>query len=138
MNSSSYSSTPLAKKLGIKNDSNILIINEPSDYLAFFYEFPANVQLNYEVSANIKYDLIHGFFMDMKSLEEVCFKFKNWMKKDASLWVSWPKKSSGIRTDIDRDSIRKLILETGLVDSKVASINETWGGLKFGYRIKDR
>ena len=132
-----YSQTPLAKKLGIKEGFTIKLINEPSYYLNLFADFP--VSIGYSGSENKhSIDFIHLFCTTFKELKNNAPILKNQLKKDGLLWVSWPKGSSGIITDLKRDPIREYLLNLGLVDVKVCAVDEKWSGLKFVYRIKDR
>ena len=132
-----YSGTPLAKKLGIKAGSSLYVWNSPQDYLSFFTDFPDEVRFPKKTEPE-SLDLIHAFFTSQKGMEEKAQWLKNGLKKNGMLWVSWPKGSSSIPTDLKREPIREHFLSIGLVDVKVAAVNEDWSGLKFMYRIKDR
>jgi hypothetical protein len=81
---------------------------------------------------------MHLFVLTRKELFNCIHRFKPMLTKDGMMWVSWPKGRSGTDTDLKRDFIRESLLEAGLVDVKVASFNDTWSGLKFVYRLKDR
>ena len=83
-------------------------------------------------------DFIHLFVKDRKTLEKEFLKNKKLLKKDGMLWISWPKKSAKVATDLDENTIRNFGLKNGLVDVKVCAVNETWSGLKFMFRLKDR
>lgn len=83
-------------------------------------------------------DLIHIFCPDQATLEAQFLPWKTALKKDGRLWVSWPKKSSGVASDLDENILRDYGLANGLVDVKVASVDEVWSALKFVYRLKDR
>jgi hypothetical protein len=83
-------------------------------------------------------DFIHLFAADKKIFEREFKRLKKGLRKDGMLWVSWPKKSSTITTDLDENVIRNFGLANGLVDVKVCAIDETWSGLKFVFRLKDR
>lgn len=132
-----YSGTPLAKKLGIKAGSSLYVWNSPQDYLSFFTDFPVEVTFMKKIHSE-SLDLIHAFFTDQKGMEHQAPLLKNGLKKNGMLWVSWPKGSSTIPTDLKREPIREHFLSIGLVDVKVAAINQDWSGLKFMYRVKDR
>jgi len=132
-----YSKTPLAKKLGIKNGFTIILVNEPTYYLNLFADFPTTITYS-ESKNNHSIDFIHLFCTTFKELENNASFLKNQLKKDGSFWVSWPKGSSGIITDLKRDLIREYLLNLGLVDVKVCAVDEKWSGLKFVYRVKDR
>lgn len=85
-----------------------------------------------------KLDLIHIFCQDQATLEGQFLPWKTALKKDGRLWVSWPKKSSGVASDLDENILRDYGLANGLVDVKVASVDVVWSALKFVYRLKDR
>lgn len=131
------SPTPLYKKLGITNDSEIWILNEPKKYIDFFSDFPPNIVINTkEKSGHVEF--IHIFVKTIKELEHFYRLAKTNLKKNGFLWISWPKKSSKIETELDKFIIMKYGLDNGLVDTKVASIDEDWSGHKFVYRLKNR
>jgi len=132
-----YSQTPLVKKLGIKPEFRILTKNEPIDYWKWISPLPQGVA---KVSKPKSEDLnfVHLFVTSLKTFESDFLKFKSALKKDGMLWISWPKKSSMIETDLDENKIRDFGLANGLVDIKVCAVNEIWSGLKFVYRTKDR
>ncbi len=134
---SAYSKTPLAKKLGIKEDFKIILENQPASYRNLFEQLPEGLE---EIDAAEKEtaDFIHLFCTSEKELESGLIKLKPAMKKNAILWISWPKGGSGIPTSINRDYIREYVLDNGLVDIKVAAVDDDWSGLKFMYRLKDR
>ena len=131
-----YSGTPLAKKLGIKFGFQILLINEPEHYFDLFTDLPKIDIIRYPDDQSI--DFIHIFSTNLKDLEKDVLTYKPYLKKDGMLWISWPKGTSTIPTNLKRDTVRELLLQLGLVDTKVAAIDENWSGLKFVYRIKDR
>ena len=135
--SSGYSQTPLAKKLGIKEGYKILLYNVPKHYFELFSDFPIEVEI---VKAPKKEDIdfIHLFCTSYQELQTIAIKYKESMKKNGLLWIIWPKGKSKIQSDLKRDVIREYLLEIGLVDVKVAAIDEDWSGLKFVYRKKDR
>ena len=134
---SGYSATPLAKKLGLKTGDSILLLNTPENYLKLFSDYPADTVTLTEVKPETA-DFIHIFCTTAKEIEMATIKYKPALKKNGMLWVSWPKGSSAIATDLKRDFIREYLLDNGLVDVKVAAIDEDWSGLKFVYRLKDR
>ena len=132
-----YSGTPLAKKLGIKEGFAILLHNPPKHYFNLFSDFPDNVTV-LEKPEGTGLDLIHIFITTLHELNKIGPQYKALLKKNGMLWVSWPKGSSSISTDLKRDPIREYLLSIGLVDVKVAAIDVDWSGLKFVYRLKDR
>ena len=135
MNGSSYSTTPSAKKLGIKEGTLILGYHLPDDCPEKLHLLPAGVRLTKEARTS---DFIHLFIRSRRELEEILPDFKAALNKEGMLWINWPKAASGILCDINREGVRELGLKQGLVDVKVASFDSTWSGLKFVYRVKDR
>ncbi len=131
-----YSSTPLVKKLGIKQGSKIFIVNAPKEYFNWLAPLPENMDVKSRASAEL--DFIHLFVKDQKTFKLEFMKAMKNLKKDGMLWVSWPKKSSKIESNLDENIIRDFGLEKGLVDVKVCAVDETWSGLKFVVRLKDR
>lgn len=135
--SAGYSGTPLSKKLGIKEGFSILLINEPKHYFKLFTDFPEKINILKNQEAESA-DFVHLFCTSFKELTAVASSCKRSLKKNGALWVSWPKGSSNIQTDLKREPIREHLLAIGLVDVKVAAVDEDWSGLKFVYRLKDR
>lgn len=131
------STTPLAKKLGIKEGFVILVMNQPKNYIDFFSEFPNNVTIM-DNSQNVDFDFIHIFAKTFSELERSFLSSKPLLKKNGTLWISWPKKSSMIETELGQNLIMNYGLNNGLVDTKIASIDNDWSGHKFVYRLKDR
>ena len=136
--SAGYSTTPLAKKLGIKNGFTCMFYNKPKNYFELFSDFPSDVKIYKRISKNIKVDFIHLFLTSFSDLLKIAPKYKEALLRTGILWVSWPKGGSSITTNLKRDLIRDYLLKLGLVDIKVVAIDENWSGLKFVYRIKDR
>ncbi|HCX23753.1 MAG: DUF3052 domain-containing protein [Flammeovirgaceae bacterium] len=137
MSTAGYSGTPLARKLGIKSGFKIKVFAPPVPYDALFNDWPENVEkVGFPTKESL--DFIHVFALNSESLEELVPMAKPFLKKNGSFWVSWPKGTSGIPTDINRDIIRDYVLKIGLVDVKVAAIDDQWSGLKFMYRVEDR
>lgn len=131
-----YSSTPLAKKLGIKTNFKLFLRDEPEHYFDLFSDWPVNTEIikNPEPES---VDFIHIFCIKKKDLKRGA-RYINLMKKDGLMWVSWPKVCSEIPTKLKRDIIREFFLDAGLVDVKVAAVDADWSGLKFVYRLRDR
>jgi len=130
-----YSGTVLAKKLGLKEGYKVLLFKQPDHYFDLFSDLPP---INIVQPEEMEIDFIHLFFTSFLDLETHIGKFIASLKKDGVLWISWPKGQSKIKTDLKRDLIREHILQLGLVDIKVAAIDEDWSGLKFMYRKKNR
>ena len=128
-----YSGTPLVKKLGIKENFKILMINEPANYPDLLGDLPLGV-LRVDSSA----DFIHFFTKEKEELVRVLPQLKLLLEKNGMLWVSWPKKASKVSTDVSDAVVKEEGLGIGLVDTKVCAVDEVWSGLKFVYRTKDR
>lgn len=131
-----YSGTPLAGKLGIKEGWKIFLWEAPDYYLNLVAPLPDGVKLVSQISAEI--DLIHIFSAEKKRLSKILVSTLKKMKQDGVIWVSWPKKSSKVPTDITEDIIREVALPIGLVDIKVCAIDEVWSGLKLVIRKENR
>jgi hypothetical protein len=136
MKYSGYSGTPLAKKLGFREGLIVRIVNQPDHYFDLFEELPKAIEFSHERRS--KKDLIHYFARGAKELERDILLLKNEIVTNGIIWISWPKKSSKIATDITEDTIRNLALENGLVDVKVCAVDEMWSGLKLVIPLKDR
>jgi hypothetical protein len=131
-----YSGTPLVKKLGIKAGQRIYVANAPEQYFDWLYPLPEDVEIRSKLSSEL--DFIHLFVLDDKSFRALLVRGKKSLKSNGMLWVSWPKKSSGVATDLDENIIRDFGLKNGLVDVKVCAVDEVWSGLKFVIPVKDR
>ena len=136
MPTAGYSGTPLARKLGIKENFKCHFVNRPDHYLELFDDLPSIQEI--ESPDNESLDFMHAFSLTMDELEVIGKTAMKALKKTGMLWVSWPKGASGIKTELNRDIIREYLLGVGLVDVKVAAVDEIWSGLKFVYRLKDR
>ncbi len=134
---SSYSKTPLAKKLGLKEEMKVLLYHPPSYYFDLFEDLPQSLTIE-SSGKNNSIDFIHIFCTTYQDFQEAASLHKNYLKKTGLFWVSWPKGKSKIPTNLKRDMIREFMLKIGVVDVKVAAIDENWSGLKFVYRLQDR
>ena len=133
---SGYSGTPLAQKLGIIAGCRLYTESAPANYLELLAPLPAQVQRVTRLSAST--DVIHVFATRRATLARVLAGARARMRPDAALWASWPKKASGVPTDITEDTIRELALPLGLVDIKVCAVDATWSGLKLVIRKSAR
>jgi len=131
-----YSGKPLAEKLGIKKDFTIVLLNAPKHYLTLVAPLPGGVTIAKNISG--KTDLIHFFATTKVELSKLLNAMLKKIKQDAVVWVSWPKKSSNVLTDITEDRIRDIALPLGLVDIKVCAVDEVWSGLKLVIRKENR
>lgn len=127
-------STPLIKKLGIKAGFSVHLLNPPPHYMNLLGALPDEVDMD----GPGPYDLIHAFTRSQVDLLASIPHLKRQLKPSGSLWLSWPKQTSRINTNLSRDMVRGAGLDAGLVDVKVAAIDEDWSGLKFVYRLEDR
>lgn len=127
-----YSNKPLSIKLGIKEGFKIYLRNEPENYFDLLFPIPENISIKKRITNEL--DFIHFFVKEKKELQREIAKLKAKIKKDGMIWISWPKKSSNVPTDITEDIIREIILPIGLVDIKVCAVDETWSGLKLVIR----
>jgi hypothetical protein len=131
-----YSGTPLPKKLGIKDGFRVHFVAAPTEVLAQLKTALAGCQAVREKKAPLDFAMVFT-----KSRVELTKEFKAVCKLLAPagmLWVSWPKKSSGVATDLDENIVRNVGLAAGLVDVKVCAVTDVWSGLKFVRRLKDR
>ena len=131
-----YSTTPLAKKLGIKPNFKMRLINVPEYYFDLFTDMPENIQVLND--KKIKKNFIHFFIKEIDELEKNIIKIKNEIKPDGIIWVSWYKRSAKIPTNVTEDKIRVSALASGLVDIKVCAVDEVWSGLKLVIPVKNR
>jgi len=133
-----YSGTPLIQKLGIKPGQRICIVNAPKGYQKTLGALPGSVKNLARLGKPHALDFIHFFTKELAALASEFPKLKAALAFDGTLWISWAKKSAKVASDLDENIVRQLGLGIGLVDVKVAAIDETWSGLKFVYRVKDR
>ncbi len=131
-----YSGRPLAQKLGIKPGQKVATIGAPSGYRKLLAPLPKGVSFTTEVAAEAPF--IHLFVKERTALARELKRMRRVLADAGVLWVSWPKKSSGVATDITEDVIRELCLPLGLVDVKVCAVDETWSGLKLMIRQENR
>jgi hypothetical protein len=131
-----YSGTPLAKKLGIKPPMNLLVVGAPPEYELWLGELPPGVCLIREPDESV--EAAHIFFCDREPLEEMLRRLRKQFVQTGFVWVSWPKKTSKIRTDVTEDIIREIALPIGFVDIKVCAVSEVWSGLKLVIRQTER
>lgn len=137
--SAGYSGTSLVKKLGLKDGMRALLIGIPEG-LAEISGFPGFGGVDHAMpsSAARVFDYAHVFETDRGRLEALVPSIRASLKPDGMVWISWPKKASKVKTDITEDVLREIFLPTGLVDVKVAAMDETWSGLKFMFRKEIR
>jgi hypothetical protein len=129
---SGYSGTPLAKKLGIGAGCRLYLHGAPPDYAALVAPLPAGVQVVARFGADT--DVIHLFATERRALERALRQCLDAMRPEAAIWVSWPKKSSGLASELTEGTIRELALPLKLVDIKVCAVDGTWSALKLVVR----
>ena len=131
-----YSGTPLSKKLGIKPGSRVYVKNPPVGYRKLLAPLPEGVGFTTRLTAGMQF--IHLFTSSRAQLTSALPALLRKLEVDGTLWVSWPKKASGVATDVSEDVIRQIALPLGLVDVKVCAVDETWSGLKLVIRKTNR
>lgn len=127
-----YSGTPLVKKLGIKEGNRILLIDAPPEFTPLLQAIPPGV--SFERKAGPNTDLAHLFVTDRSKLARTLTALRKSLRPDATIWVSWPKKSSGVPSQVTEDTVREVALPLGFVDVKVCAVSEVWSGLKLMVR----
>src|SRR3989442_13966266 len=131
-----YSGKSLVDKLGIKPRTRIAILNAPRGYRKTLGKLPPGMTVT--ATASGSFPFIHFFTASRDTLEAQLSALLRALEPAGTLWISWPKKSSGVETDITEDVVRAVALPTGLVDVKVAAIDDVWSGLKLVRRLKTR
>jgi hypothetical protein len=131
-----YSGTPLSKKLGLKPGSKVRFVHEPPGFQSLLEPLPPNIQILSSVQTEL--DLAILFVNSAAALRRDFSKLARSLQPAGMLWVAWPKKSSGVSTDLNFDVVQKTGLSTGLVDVKICAIDEIWSGLKFVIRKENR
>jgi hypothetical protein len=127
--------TPLVKKLGIKAGCRLLLVHEPEGLRAKLIDLPAEVV---EPRSDEAFDVAVLFVTEAKVMRKDFPKLKKRLDKAGGLWIAYPKKASGVATDLSEASVRNFGLDAGLVDNKICAIDEVWSGFRFVYRLKDR
>jgi hypothetical protein len=132
-----YSTTPLVKKLGIKEGSRVGFVNPPKNFKNELGTLPVGVKV-FVTKLTKPLDLIICF-VDRETILRVTFPvLAEKLTANGMLWIAWPKKSSKVPTDLSFDNVQRIGLDAGLVDVKICAVNEIWSGLKFVYRLRDR
>jgi hypothetical protein len=133
-----YSGTPLPRKLGIKEGHTVAIVRPPAGFIRTLGELPGGVTLRSGLAGRKALDVVVVFITKRSQLEQQLPSIRRRMTSAAGLWVAWPKKSSGVLTDVTDDVVREIALPTGLVDNKVCAFDATWSGLRLVIRLKNR
>ncbi len=131
-----YSGTPLPKKLGIQDGFQVRLIDAPSEVVAELKSSLDNCKITRDAKASLDFAML--FTKSAASLKKEFPRIGKNLTPAGMLWISWPKKSSGVPTDLNENVVREVGLTAGLVDVKVCAVTEVWSGLKFVRRLKDR
>jgi hypothetical protein len=131
-----YSNTPLPKKLGIKEGSTVAFAGAPPEFAIALGALPETVRVKRRAVAPL--DVAVAFFTRRAELERRLAPLGRAIHPNGGLWIAWPKRASGVETDMTEAVVRELGLAAGLVDNKVCAIDETWSGLRLVYRLRDR
>jgi hypothetical protein len=134
--SAGYSTRSLVEKLGIRAGTRIAILGAPRGFRSTLGALPNGVTVTASPRGTLPF--IHFFTAKRALLERRFPALKRALAQDGALWVSWPKKSSGVATDVTEDVVREVALAGGLVDVKVCAVDEVWSGLKLVRRVRDR
>lgn len=131
-----YSGTPLAAKLGVKPGGRVAIMNAPRGFEEILDAKESVVVRGYR--GKVTCEVVVLFCAKAADLSQGFGKARERMSDAGGLWVAWPKKASGVATDLTEDQVREHGLAAGLVDNKVCAIDEVWSGLRFVVRVVDR
>ena len=134
--SAGYSGTPLPRKLGVKPGDRVALIGAPDGFEPVLGELPDGVRLSRALRGS--FEVIVCFCERRAELERRLARLRAALTPAGGLWLAWPKRSSGVATDLGEGLVREFGLAAGLVDNKVCAIDETWSGLRFVYRLADR
>jgi hypothetical protein len=129
-----YSGSPLAKKIGIKPEHRVVLLNGPSDWV--IPDLPAGSEITDDGMGLA--DVVLAFFRTRADLERAAPHLAGTLLSSSMLWIAWPRWAAGHESDITENGLREVLLPTGLVDVKVAALGEDWSGLKFVWRLEHR
>jgi Protein of unknown function (DUF3052) len=129
-----YSTTPLPKKLGIQAGHYVAVLGAPEGFERTLGELPAVAALRNSLAGSNALDVVLWFVVRRAELEKRLATIRKRLAQAGGLWVAWPKKKSGVATDLNENLIREIVLPTGLVDNKVCAIDEVWSGLRLVIR----
>ena len=131
-----YSGTPLARKLGIKEGASVLLLDAPEGFEAELEPLPGAVQLSRELEEGA--DVAVLFVTKRAELEARFLEVAGSLTPAGGFWVAWPKKASGVPTDLTENVLRDVGLPHGWVDNKVCAVTDVWSGLRFVLRLENR
>lgn len=129
-----YSGAPLVRKLGIKPGCRVALIDAPDGFS--LTALPEDVSVRSSLRGRL--DVIVAFSVARGALERRLPALRGALDVAGGLWIAWPKRASGVETDLGEGAVRELGLAAGLVDNKICAIDEVWSGLRFVYRLRDR
>ena len=129
-----YSGTPLPKKLGIKEQTRLAIINAPNGFETFLGALPPGAEIVKRLAKPL--DIILLFVTSERAVARDFSKLSVKLATKGMIWIAWPKKSSGVASDLSFERVQRIGLDAGLVDVKICAIDDTWSGLKFVHRKK--
>lgn len=135
---SGYSGTPLPQKLGIKAGCRLALAAAPEGFTQTLGALPEGVKLTSLGRAKGPFDVIVAFFAAERDFAARLPKLEPLLAQSGGLWVAWPKRASGVKTDMTEDAVRRHALPRGLVDNKVCAIDATWSGLRLVIRVENR
>lgn len=127
-----YSGTPLAKKLGIRERASVVAVGAPKGYRGLLEPLPTSVRFASKIDRTT--DLVHHFSTRKSELARSLAAYRKQLDPRAVVWVSWPKKSAKVQSEVSEDVVRELALPLGFVDVKVCAVDDTWSGLKLVVR----
>ncbi len=131
-----YSATPLIKKLGIKDGSRVVLVNAPKGFQKELGKLPEGAKVVPSTTTPVDVTLL--FVLSESELKRHFVLLSEQLAVNGMIWIAWPKKSSGVVTDLAFANVQRIGLDAGLVDVKICAVNEIWSGLKFVFRLKDR
>jgi hypothetical protein len=133
-----YSGTPLVKKLGIKESHTLALLSAPAGFERTLGKLPEGVRVTHAIGKPGSIDVAVVFTKARADLEKRFAKVAAAMTPSGGMWVAWPKKASGVATDMTENAVREVALPKGLVDNKVCAIDDTWSGLRLVWRVENR
>lgn len=131
-----YSGTPLPTKLGIREGSRVVVLRAPDGFDDLLSPLPDGVRVARRLGSGA--DVIVAFVTRREALERDLARLRGGMHDAGGLWIAWPKRASGVATDVTEDVVREIALAAGLVDNKVCAIDAVWSGLRVVVRVADR
>jgi hypothetical protein len=136
MNTAGYSGTPLPRKLGVREGTRLLLVHAPHGFAAALGDLPPGVEALEPGAGAVDVALL--FAVEAATVRERFAELAASLQPAGGLWIAWPKRSSGVVTDLDEHVVREIGLTAGLVDNKVCAIDSTWSGLRLVRRLRDR